>query len=88
MASVYHLPIRASIFSKPDRALPGSQQLQMRPWQAPLYWYPTPDSNGEHTPFERAASTNCASGALLSAFLPSVLSTVWKNALGDLVGAE
>ena len=26
-------------------------------------WYPTPDSNGEHTPFERAASTNCASGA-------------------------
>ena len=34
----------------------------------PLYdsqlWYPSPDSNGEHTPFERAASTNCARGAL------------------------
>ena len=27
-------------------------------------WCPSPDSNGEHTPFERAASTNCARGAL------------------------
>ena len=30
------------------------------------YWYPSPDSNGEHTPFERAASTNCARGVLIT----------------------